>query len=90
MKLPKSVEKVVDVLELPKDILLNLSKVVIYGNKVLLVENFTSLSDYNSENLVLKLSRGEIKINGKNLIIKELSQNEINIFGEFNSIELLP
>jgi sporulation protein YqfC len=89
MKFVNGVERIADALELPKDILLNLSKVIVYGNRVVLVENFTSLCDYNSEYLILKLDKGQIKINGKNLVIKELSQKEINIYGEFFSIELM-
>jgi sporulation protein YqfC len=86
--IPKLKEKVADVFELPKDVILDLSKVIIYGNRVAIIENFVSLTDYDSENLVVKTDKGTIRIRGRNLVIKELSEREMNIKGEFLDIEL--
>jgi sporulation protein YqfC len=83
-------EKLADILDLPKDIIFNLCKIIIYGNRVAIVENFVSLIDYDESNVVLKLKKGQIKILGNNITIKELSHCEINIFGEFHRIELIP
>jgi sporulation protein YqfC len=86
--IPKLKEKVADVFELPKDVILDLSKVIIYGNRVAIIENFLSLTDYDSENLVVKTNKGTIRIRGRNLVIKELGDREMNIKGEFLAIEL--
>lgn len=87
MKSDSIKEKVAQVLDLPKEIVLNLSKVIIYGNRVLRVENFCSLTDYSEERILLKTEKGIVQISGKNLRIQELNGNEINILGEFTSIQ---
>lgn len=86
--MPKLKEKMASAFELPKDVILDLSKLIIYGDNVAIIENFTALNHYDSEYLVVKTKKGIIKIKGRNLSIKELGEKEMNIKGEFLSIEL--
>ncbi|MBQ7307199.1 MAG: YabP/YqfC family sporulation protein [Clostridia bacterium] len=57
-----------------------------YNNEVLVIENIKNLIYCYKEEIVIKLKQGEIKIEGKNLKIKELGKTTICISGEIDSI----
>lgn len=86
--MPSLKEKIADAFELPKDIMLDLSKIILYGNRVAVVENFASLTDYDGEHLILKTDKGTIVIHGRGIVIKALGEKEMHLKGEFLSIEL--
>ena len=49
--------------------------------------NYNSIENVNSNNIILKLEQGKLAINGNNLVIKKLLNDEIVIIGSINSVE---
>ena len=80
-------EKVADVLEMPKDILLNMPKMVIFGNKEITVENYKGILEYTQQKVRLNTASYILVINGENLSIKNIATEIITVYGKFSNIE---
>ena len=80
-------EKLSDTFELPKDIVLDVSKIIIIGTGQITVENHKGLIEYNEELIRINTGSGIMKLCGKNLTIKNIIQEEITITGEITKIE---
>ncbi len=55
-------------------------------NKIYIV-NYVEISDFNNKNIILKHKNGTLKINGNNLVITKLLNNELLICGEIINID---
>lgn len=80
-------EKITEALELPKEILLNISKMTIIGNQELVIENYKGVVEYSSTLIRINTGNSLLKITGRNLNIKEISSEDIKITGRFGSLE---
>lgn len=80
-------EKISNAFELPKDIVLDVSKVVIIGTEQITVENHKGIVEYSEELIRINTGNGIMKLCGKGLTIKTILQEEITISGELTSIE---
>ena len=80
-------ENLANFFELPKELLLNLTRMTLVGNLQLYLENYGGIIEYSAELLRLKIKGGEIIIRGKNLAIKHFVGDEIFIEGEIGSLE---
>lgn len=80
-------EKVADALELPKDILLNMPKMAIFGNKEITVENYKGILEYTENKVRLNTASYVLVINGENLSIKNIATEIITVYGKFSNIE---
>lgn len=75
--------------DMPKDTLKNDSfRYFNYGGKFICVQNFKDILVYSKEEIVLKLKSGEISLIGKEMTIKELSDNYIVISGVIKNVEV--
>ncbi len=82
-------EKVTEILELPKEIVLNMPKLTMLGNGDLIVENYKGIVEYDEGIIRLNTTSGIIKVTGKNIYIKEITLEGIMIFGEISSLEFM-
>lgn len=78
-------EKISNTLELPKDIVLDVVKVIIIGNQ-LTIENHKGIIEYNEELIRINTGNGIMCIVGKKLNIKNIIQEEITILGEISGV----
>ncbi|SCG83615.1 putative protein yqfC [Proteiniborus sp. DW1] len=76
-----------DILELPKDIMLDLPKVTLVGNLQLYIENHKGIIEYGSLRIRVNTNTGILRILGKNMVIKNIVAEEIIIIGEIESVE---
>lgn len=76
-----------EILELPKDIILDLPKVTLIGNLQLYIENHKGIVEYGSLRIRINTNSGIIRVLGKNMVIKTIVTEEIVIVGEIESIE---
>lgn len=83
-KTKKIKEKFSDMMELPKELLLNISRITVLGNESVLVENYKGISEYGEN--VIRLSN-KIDIFGENLNVEEITDEEIMITGKIHNIE---
>lgn len=80
-------EKISNTFELPKDIVLDISKLIIIGTGQITVENHKGLIEYSEELIRINTGSCVMKLYGKKLAIKSIFQEEITITGEITKIE---
>lgn len=80
-------ENVSEVLELPKDIILDLPKITMIGDIQLYVENHKGIIEYSVEKIRIDINKGNLIIRGKDLSIKTIITEEIIVSGKIYSVE---
>mgnify|MGYP001101449528 CR=1 FL=1 len=78
--------KISDALELPKDITLDMPKLTIVGLESITIENHKGIIDYCESKVSINTVCGILVINGCNLIIKSIVQEEIIVTGQLSGI----
>ncbi|MDR3565197.1 MAG: sporulation protein YqfC [Negativicutes bacterium] len=71
-------------LEIPQDIVLDLPRITMLGNKQLLVENHKGIIEYTSALVRIKLNQGELSIGGSGLSLGSLQMELILVEGEIS------
>lgn len=80
--LRSSVNKLLtDVLELPKDLVLNLPRVTMVGNIQLTLENHRGVILYTDRRIRVAVEKGEVVIAGQKLTLRSIYADEIIIDG---------
>ena len=82
-------ESISELLELPKDIMLDLPRVTLIGNLQLYIENHKGIIEYSSQRIRINTKSGVMRITGKNLTIKTIVTEEIIIAGLISQIEFI-
>ncbi|HHV29684.1 sporulation protein YqfC [Acetivibrio mesophilus] len=82
-------EKMAELLELPKEIVLDLPKITMFGNKNLIVENYKGIIEYDNNRIRVNTGKGIIRVAGDSLVIKEITSEDLMIDGEILSLEFL-
>ncbi len=78
-----------EALELPKDIVMDLPKVVLIGNIQLNISNHKGIIEYTQNIIRINSSIGIFKIEGENLELKTILLEEIVIIGNIERIEII-
>ncbi len=89
VKKPNLKERVTEVLELPKEIVLNMPKLTMLGNGDLIVENYKGILEYDEGVIRLNTTSGIIRVTGADIYIKEITMESIMIFGNIQALEFL-
>jgi sporulation protein YqfC len=82
-------EKFTEMLELPKEIVLNMPKLTMLGNGDLIIENYKGIIEYDQDVIRVNTTAGIIKIMGVDIYIKEITAENIMIYGKISSLEFL-
>lgn len=82
-------EKFTEVLELPKELILDLPKLTMVGNGDMMIENYKSVMEYGSARIRVNTGLGVVKITGTGLLIKEITSEDIIISGEIHTLEFV-
>lgn len=80
-------EKISNTFDLPKDIVLDISKIIIIGTGQITVENHKGIIEYSEELIRINVGSSIMKLRGRKLTIKTILQEEITITGEITNIE---
>ena len=78
-----------DALELPKDVVLDLPKIIIIGNIQLNISNHKGIIEYTQETLRINSSIGIVKISGYNMELKTILSEEIIVTGFIEKVEII-
>ena len=78
----------VETLHLPKDYVLGSAIVTITGNCELLVENYKGILEYEEFYIKLSTKIGLININGFNLTLEQVTEDDISIKGKIESVSI--
>jgi sporulation protein YqfC len=82
-------EKFAEMLELPKEIVLNIPKVTIVGNRDMMIENFKGIMEYEDTRIRVNTGAGVIRITGAGLLIREITSEDIIVSGEIHALEFV-
>ncbi|WP_129596771.1 sporulation protein YqfC [Anaerophilus nitritogenes] len=82
-------ESISELLELPKDIMLDLPRITLLGNLQIYIENHKGIIEYSKVRIRINTKNGILSILGTNLSIKTIITEEIIISGKVESIEFV-
>lgn len=82
-------EKFTEMLELPKEIVLNIPKITIVGNGDMIIENYKGIIEYSDTRIRINTGIGTIRMNGSRLVIREITSEDIIISGEIQALEFI-
>ena len=74
-------------LEMPKEIYCNEPKITVTGFNELLIENYKSVLEYEEFYVRINTYIGIININGFNLVLNEMSEDDLLITGKIDGID---
>lgn len=82
-------QRVSNIFELPKEIVLNLPLVTIIGSQEMLIENYKGIIEYSEIKVRINTSCGVLKIEGKKLLINQMTKENLKITGKITAFEYL-
>lgn len=85
-KMEKSREILVEKLDLPKDVMLNLPKITIIGNDEITIENHKGIILFERNIIKINTKVKVVNIEGENFEILYIGDSTITISGKFKSI----
>ncbi|HEX3031535.1 MAG TPA: sporulation protein YqfC [Bacillota bacterium] len=75
-------------LEIPSDIALDLPKITLIGGYQAFIENHRGILEYNTRLIRIKVSTGQLVISGRDLLVRNILQQEISVEGNITSVEI--
>jgi sporulation protein YqfC len=78
-----------EMLDVPKDSVLDVPRITLIGGLQLYVENYRGIVEFRDDLLRLALSEGQLHVNGKELVIKQIFPTEVVIEGSISGIKYL-
>lgn len=81
--------RLIDLLDLPPDVILDLPKISLIGDYQLSLENHRGLIEYNPDLVRVSTNRGKIRVRGVDLSIKSILKEELLLTGQILGIELV-
>ena len=76
------------ILEMPKEIYSNEPKITVTGFNELLIENYKAVLEYEEFYIKLSTKIGLININGFNLTLEQVTEDDISIKGKIESVSI--
>ena len=88
-KAKKVRERVTDALDLPKEITQNLSHLSVVGEKELFIENYKGILEYTPEIVRVKTHGRALTVTGRDLEIRTITDDDLQIVVVINTIEFV-
>lgn len=85
-KFQKGKEKILNKLDFPRDISLDLPKIIVIGNREITIENHKGIIFFQSDMVKINSRIGAILIKGEEFEILFIAENSITITGIFKGI----
>lgn len=76
------------ILELPKEVCSNIPKAIITGFDEIIIENFKGILEYEEYFVRINTHIGIININGYNLSLENMTDDDIKVNGKIESIDI--
>lgn len=77
-----------DLLDMPQDVMYDLPRLTMIGDRQLYIENHRGVIHFTTEKLTLALSKGVLEVTGADLVIRTIWTEEVFIEGTIKNIEL--
>jgi sporulation protein YqfC len=78
-----------DMLEIPSDIILDLPKVVMFGDIQLFIENHRGIIEYSQENVRVNVGDYEVAVTGEDLLLRNILPDEICLEGRIKGVRFI-
>lgn len=86
---PGTKEKLASALELPKELLLNIPKIILLGNKSVVIENYKGILLFEDDTIKINTNSGIVGISGRKLKITEINADDLLVEGKIKAIEFM-
>lgn len=83
-------DRLVSLLELPGDVLLDVARVTLVGDVELVVENHRGIVQYTEDRVGLSIPEGTLTVEGEELRIAAISPEQVIILGRIRSLRYTP
>lgn len=83
----KNYDRVSKFLEIPREIISNVPKITITGFDEILIENFKGILEYEDFFAKISTQIGNININGFNLKLNQMTDDDIVVTGKIENID---
>lgn len=80
-------ERIAEISELPKDVVLGMPVATMLGQTELCLENYAGIIEYTEELIRIRIKHGQMKIIGKNLNVSYYTNDDMKITGCIECIE---
>ncbi len=87
-KKDKKLNRINQLLELPREISDANPKLTIIGFDEMLIENYKGILEYDDFYIKINTTIGTININGFNLILNQVTEDDISIKGKIENIDI--
>ena len=77
-----------DILEIPKEVYSNIPNFIITGFEEIIIENYKGILEYEEFYIKLSTKIGLININGFNLMLEQVTEDDISIKGKIESVSI--
>ena len=83
----KKIDKIVNILDIPREVTTNTPKIVVTGFDEILIENYKGILEYEDFFVRINTHIGIININGFNLKLNQMSDDDIVISGKIENLD---
>ena len=80
--------KIGKILEMPEEVCSNIPKITITGFNELILENYKGILEYEEFFVRISTYKGIVNINGFNLNLEKMTNDDIKITGKIESIDI--
>lgn len=84
----KKINKLSEILDMPKELDKKQTKITIISFEELLIENYKGVMEYEEFYIKINTEIGVININGFNMSLEQMTNDDIIVKGAINSIDL--
>lgn len=87
-KMKNKVNNINKMLEMPKEVYTNEPKITIIGFNEMIIENYKGILEYEEYYVKVNTYIGILNINGVNLKLEKMTEDELKIIGKIEKTEL--
>lgn len=80
--------KIDKILEMPKEVCSDIPKIIITGFEEMVIENFKGILEYEEFYVKINTHIGIININGYNLNLENMTNDDIKVTGKIESFDI--
>jgi sporulation protein YqfC len=84
----RNLRKIDNILEMPRELYTNEPKLTIIGFNEMVIENYKGILEYEEYYIKINTHIGIININGFNLKLEQMTNDDIKIMGDIDSIDI--
>lgn len=81
-------EKMAKILDIPSEVVSDRPRITTVGRREVFVENYRGILAFSNEIVKINSNYGIITITGKNMKIREITSEDIIIFGDIENIDV--